>query len=86
MFEVLVQMREVAEPEDLWQETKEILLNAVETCIPKKWRQKNDWTPDETVRTVSQKKREIGRYIHELCIKLEEEQSRSNSKGLFQMV
>ena len=110
-FEVLGQTREVAEPEHLWQETKEILLNTAETCMPKKRRQKNNWITDETIRTVSEKRkikarlgmhsseykerqREVkhlcrrnkGKYIHELCIKLEEEQSRGNSKGLFQMV
>ena len=55
-FEVLGQTREVAEPEDLWHKTKEILLNTTETCIPKRRRQKNDWITDETIRTVSEKR------------------------------
>ena len=55
-FEVLGQTREVTEPEDLWQETKEILLNTAETCIPKKRRQKNDWITDETIRTAAEKR------------------------------
>ena len=55
-FEVPGQTREVAEPEDQWQKTKEILLNTAETCMPKKRRQKNDWITDETIRTVSEKR------------------------------
>ena len=41
-FEVQEQTRKDAEPEDLWQKTKEILLITAETCLLKKRRQKND--------------------------------------------
>jgi hypothetical protein len=55
-FNILNSFQEEHTPDEIWEETKNILLNAAKDVIPKTTRKKKDWITEDTLKLINKRK------------------------------